>query len=136
MKRVMVFGTFDLLHEGHINFLKQAKQYGDYLIVVVARDVNVQRFKGIKPQQNELKRLESVKKVAIIDKAVSGSEENIYQVLDVYKPHIICLGYDQNAQRLEEELKKRKINISIHRLEPFAPEQHKSTLKRKGLQKK
>lgn len=38
MKRVITYGTFDLLHYGHINLLRRAKQYGDYLIVVLSTD--------------------------------------------------------------------------------------------------
>ena len=38
MKRVITYGTFDLLHYGHINLLKRAKAYGDYLIVVLSTD--------------------------------------------------------------------------------------------------
>ena len=40
MKRVITYGTFDLLHYGHINILKRAKALGDYLIVVVSTDVS------------------------------------------------------------------------------------------------
>jgi len=45
MKTVMTFGTFDIVHPGHIHFLQQAKTYGDRLITIVARDMNVQKFK-------------------------------------------------------------------------------------------
>lgn len=38
MKRVITYGTFDLLHYGHINILKRAKEYGDYLIVALSTD--------------------------------------------------------------------------------------------------
>ena len=38
MKRVITYGTFDLLHYGHINLLKRAKEYGDYLIVALSTD--------------------------------------------------------------------------------------------------
>lgn len=38
MKRVITYGTFDLLHYGHINLLRRAKAYGDYLIVVISSD--------------------------------------------------------------------------------------------------
>ena len=41
----MLFGTFDGLHEGHFDLFRQAKKYGDYLVVVVARDVNVKKIK-------------------------------------------------------------------------------------------
>ena len=40
-KKVICFGTFDILHLGHVNFFKQAKSLGDELVVVIARDVNV-----------------------------------------------------------------------------------------------
>ena len=43
MKRVLIFGTFDGIHEGHLNLFKQAKKYGDYLIVVVGRDENIKK---------------------------------------------------------------------------------------------
>ena len=43
MKKVIVFGTFDILHQGHLDFFRQAKQYGDYLIVAVAHDENVKK---------------------------------------------------------------------------------------------
>ena len=49
IKKVMIFGTFDKFHPGHINFLKQSEQYGDYLIVVVARDITVKKLKGKMP---------------------------------------------------------------------------------------
>ena len=45
----MVFGSFDLVHKGHVNFLKQAKKLGDELIVVVARDDNIEKVKKRKP---------------------------------------------------------------------------------------
>ena len=68
MKKIMVFGTFDVLHKGHINFFKQAKKHGDHLLVVVARDKTVSLIKGIKPHYDEKERLKSVKKY--VDKVV------------------------------------------------------------------
>lgn len=38
MRRVITYGTFDLLHYGHINLLRRAKQHGDYLIVALSTD--------------------------------------------------------------------------------------------------
>ena len=48
----MAFGTFDLLHPGHINFLNQAKKHGQ-LIIVIARDKTVKEVKGKLPQHKE-----------------------------------------------------------------------------------
>jgi FAD synthetase len=42
---VMTFGTFDLLHPGHLHYLSEAKKLGDYLITIVARDATVERLK-------------------------------------------------------------------------------------------
>ena len=49
MKRVITYGTFDVLHYGHINLLKRAKALGDYLIVVLSSD----EFNKIKKRKNE-----------------------------------------------------------------------------------
>lgn len=135
MKRVMVFGTFDLLHEGHLHFLKQAKQYGDSLIVVVARDSSVRKMKGIDAYQNELQRIEHVKKVPGVDKVVLGHEDDFYKVIEEHNPHVLCFGYDQNKLNVEQELKKRKIPAKIMTLSAFEPEKYKSTLIRKNLKK-
>lgn len=67
MKTVITFGTFDLIHSGHIHFLQQAKTYGDRLITIIARDHNVLKFKGRLPNYNEQQRLENIKKLNIAD---------------------------------------------------------------------
>ena len=46
---VMAFGTFDILHEGHENFLKQAKALGNFLLVVIARDKTVKQIRANHP---------------------------------------------------------------------------------------
>jgi len=49
-KKVLVFGTFDGLHEGHKNFFKQAREFGDFLVVVVGRDSTIVKTKGRPPK--------------------------------------------------------------------------------------
>lgn len=133
MKKVMVFGTFDLLHEGHCYFLQEAKKYGNSLIVVLARDSSVRKMKGVEPHQNELQRLENVKKIPAVDKAVLGNEDDFYKVIEEHQPQVLCFGYDQNKLNVEPELKKRRIKAEIYTLGPFKPEEYKSTLLRKKL---
>ena len=132
MKSVMVFGTFDLLHEGHLHLFKEAKKYGDTLIVVVARDASVKKIKGFNPHQNELQRLEKVKSCPIVDKALLGYEDDFYKVIEEQKPAVLCFGYDQDKQNIEEELKKRKIKAEIITLTAFEPEKYKSSIMRKN----
>ena len=57
--KVMVFGTFDILHPGHLNFFKQAREFGNFLIAVIARDKTVLKIKGRLPKNNEKKRLKN-----------------------------------------------------------------------------
>src|SRR5437879_6111071 len=95
---VMVFGTFDALHEGHLNLFKQAKALGDRLIVVVSRDATTNEVKGHTPQKTELQRLAAVQQTAGVDLAILGSAgADKHAVIVERKPDIIALGYDQYA---------------------------------------
>lgn len=125
----MVFGTFDILHPGHLNFFKQAKKYGDYLIVVVGRDKIVKKVKGRLPKHSERERVNQIKKVGLADKVVPGRLRNPYKIIQEYKPDVICLGYDQNsfADGLPEALKRLKLKTKIVRLKPFRQKIYKSS---------
>ena len=90
----MAFGTFDLLHPGHINFLQQAKKHGN-LVVVIARDRTVKQVKGKLPKYNEKQRRRAVKSSDIADKVVLGSLTDKYAAIKKYRPDLIALGYDQ-----------------------------------------
>lgn len=129
----MVFGTFDLLHEGHSYFLQEAKRYGDFLNVVVARDSSVLKMKGILPHHNELERLDAVRKLPFVDKALLGYEDDFYRVIEENNPAVLCFGYDQNKLNVEQELKKRKIHAEIFTLSSFSPDKFKSSLLRKKI---
>lgn len=126
----MVFGTFDILHPGHINFFKQARKHGDYLIAVIARDKTVLKIKGKSPRNSEKTRLAEVLKNEFVNKAVLGGLKNKYAIIKKYQPDIICLGYDQKyfAEQLDQELKKLKLNTKIIRLKPFKPEKYKTSI--------
>lgn len=125
----MVFGTFDILHPGHLYFFKQAKKLGDKLIVVVARDVNVEKVKGFLPKLNEKERLQIVKSLKIVDKAALGELRDRYRVILKYKPDVICLGYDQKVpSNFLRELRKRGAGTKVVRLKSYRPEKYKSSL--------
>ena len=80
MKKVMVFGTYDAVHKGHIHFFEQARKHGDYLIIIVAKDKTVEELKR-KPHHDEKQRLADVKKYA--DKAVLGYIRDRYKVIEI-----------------------------------------------------
>ena len=130
MKKVLVFGTFDIVHPGHEYFLKQAKEHGDELIVVIARDLTVKQVKKLMPDNNELERLKSIQKLDYVDKAVLGSMDiDKYKIIEEIKPDIICLGYDQKAftDDLEAKLHERGLRPEIIRISAYKPEKHKSS---------
>jgi FAD synthetase len=124
MAKIMCFGTFDNFHPGHLSYLKQAKKFGDYLIVIIARDKNVLELKKKLPSQTEKIRLAGVKKTGLADKAVLGGLKNKFTVLKKYKPEIICLGYDQIVN---EEALKKIFKGRILRMKPFKEHVYKSS---------
>jgi len=135
MKKVLVFGTFDGLHAGHVNFFEQAKKLGDYLVVVVGRDVTVSEVKGNFPKRSELLRLKAVKQCKLVNEAMLGNIGNPYEIIKNIKPDVIGLGYDQSSfsRNLSEELKKINIIAKIARLKPFDSNQyHSSLIKKRG----
>jgi FAD synthetase len=131
--RVMVFGTFDNLHPGHLNYFKQARQFGEEVIIIIARDQNVLRIKGRAPQENERIRLRHVRRVLKESggrgQAVLGSLTNQWLVLKKYRPEVIALGYDQRVDlpRLKSEIVKFLLFCKIKRLKPYHPEKYKSS---------
>jgi len=118
--KVMATGTFDLLHLGHIYFLKEAKKLGDKLMVVVATDSTVRKLKH-EPINTEKIRLKLIKELKIVDEAYLGYEDDMYEIVKEKKPDIIALGFDQihNEKKITSELKKRNINAKVLRLSEY-----------------
>lgn len=107
MKRVVVFGVFDLLHPGHLYFLRKAKKYGEHLTVVVTRDTRAIYEKKHKPFFNERERLEMVRTLRLVDRTVLGDRAGEWRVLKRLRPDVVCIGYDQKVEWIKKcELKK------------------------------
>lgn len=135
--KVLVTGTFDVLHKGHLNFFRQAREYGDELVVVVARDATVKKIKGKAPFYSEEERLKAVKDSGFADKVVLGNLDDKYRVLEEEQPDVVCLGYDQSAftGSLESELSERGVDARIVRLEAYKPEIYKSSKLKENIKK-
>ena len=95
MKKVITYGTYDLLHQGHINLLKRAKALGDYLIVGVTND-NFDRERGkLNVHNNVLERVDAVKATGLADKIII--EDYVGQKIDdiqKYEVDIFAIGSD------------------------------------------
>ena len=95
MKKVITYGTYDLLHQGHINLLRRAKALGDYLIVGVTND-NFDRERGkLNVVNNVLERVEAVKATGLADKIII--EDYFGQKIDDiqrYDVDIFAIGSD------------------------------------------
>jgi FAD synthetase len=133
--KIMVFGTFDGIHQGHLSFFKQARALtrNPYLIVSVARNQNVLKIKGKKPFFSEKKRLALIKKNKLADKVVLGGTKNYLPHVIKERPDIIALGYDQRAyvKNLKKDLKNKGILVSIVRLKPYREKTYKNHLLKK-----
>ena len=130
MKKVLVFGTFDIFHPGHEYFLKEAKRHGDELVVVVARDSTVKQVKVELPAHDENYRLNVLQKLDYVSNAMLGDEAlDKYKVIEQIRPDIICLGYDQTAfvDGLERKLRQLELKTEIIRLEAYKPHLYKSS---------
>jgi FAD synthetase len=137
MKKVMVFGTFDIVHFGHLHMLKKAKEYGDTLMVVVSRDKNVELVKGMGPMHSQEERLEFISHIDLVDNAILGHETDVYQVIRDEKPDVIALGYDQKAyiDKLASEISKAGLQIEIVRLSEYQPDRLKSSKIKKYIER-
>ena len=95
MTKVITYGTFDLLHQGHINLLRRAKELGDYLIVGVTND-NFDRDRGkLNVRNNVLERVEAVKATGLADQIII--EDYVGQKIDdvqKYDVDIFAIGSD------------------------------------------
>ncbi len=137
MRKVLVFGTFDIFHPGHLSFLRQARRHGDRLYAVIARDRTVLAVKKRLPIMTEKERLESVKASGLADEAMLGSLRDKYSAIKKIRPQVICLGYDQTylTSGLAEKLASLDIETEIIKLRPYRPDIYKSSKIRKNNKK-
>jgi len=134
MKKVLVFGSFDLMHQGHYYFLESAKKLGDKLIVVIARDDTIRKIKKHQPKFSEKERVKHVRQTLIPNKIILGMKGDKLKVIEKINPDIIAIGYDQNSFNinLKHKLKQRGLNPKIIKLKAYKTHKYKSSkLKKK-----
>ena len=122
-KIVLAGGVFDIIHPGHIHTLNAAKALGGVLVVAIATDKTAEKMKKRSPLHNQELRRELVSCLSMVDKAIVGHEDDIFQTVKEVKPNIIVLGYDQIHQEkfISDGCKRINLNIEIVRLESPVP---------------
>ncbi|MGI0089377.1 MAG: adenylyltransferase/cytidyltransferase family protein [Nitrosopumilaceae archaeon] len=124
LRVVLAGGVFDIIHPGHVHTLKGAKALGDVLVVVVATDKTAQKMKNRVPLHNMELRRDLVNSLSMVDYAILGHEGDIFKTVELVKPDIIALGYDQVHQEkfITDGCKKINVNVRIARLQSPVPD--------------
>ena len=132
LKVVLAGGVFDIIHPGHIHTLNEAKKLGDVLVVVIATDKTAVKMKKRKPLHSQDQRKLLVDTLDIVDVAVIGNDENIFKTVDLIKPQIIALGYDQIHQEkaIIDGCKKINLGVTVARLQSPIPEVSSSVIEK------
>jgi len=124
LKVVLAGGVFDIIHPGHIHTLNSAKLLGDVLVVVVATDKTAVKMKKRIPLHNQIHRQNLVNSLSMIDLSLIGHEDDIFKTVEMVKPEIIALGYDQIHQEkfITDGCRKLNLNVKVARLQSPNPE--------------
>jgi len=100
-KVVFTNGCFDILHIGHIKLLKQAKSFGDILVVGINSDSSVKKIKGPKrPINCENDRTELLASLSMVDFVVKFFKPTPYELIKIIKPHILVKGSDWKSDEI------------------------------------
>jgi len=121
---VLAGGVFDIIHPGHLHTLRAARALGNVLVVVIATDTTAQKMKKRIPLHNMELRRDLVRSLSLVDYAMVGYEGDIFKTVELVKPDIIALGYDQIHQEkfIVDGCKKIGVEVSIARLQSPIPD--------------
>lgn len=135
-KRVFVSGCYDLLHSGHVEFFRQASQYGD-LYVGIGSDNTILHYKNHKTVYSEQERLFMVKSIRYVKEAYINAGTGILDflpTLDIVKPDILLVNSDGDSESKRELCKSRGIEYVVLERDPhLGLEARSSTSLKKSL---
>ena len=105
MTKVIVNGTFDILHRGHLELLDYAKSCGSYLVVAIDTDRRVKELKGeSRPINNQYDRKFHLEMLKPVDKVVLfDSKEELIEIIKDYQPNIMVKGSDYKGRSVVGE---------------------------------
>ena len=123
----MVFGTFDLLHEGHLFLIRHASKRGD-VTVVVAESENVKRIKGRLPIETNEERMKAIQLAFPSVQVILGDKKDFLAPLKIVTPDLLILGYDQ---KLPPGVTETDLPCRVERAPAHRPDIFKSSLMKK-----
>jgi D-beta-D-heptose 7-phosphate kinase/D-beta-D-heptose 1-phosphate adenosyltransferase len=99
MRKVFTNGCFDILHSGHVDYLKRSKLLGNHLIVGLNSDASVKRLKGpSRPINNQEDRKFVLENLSCVDEVIIFDEDTPYELIQSIRPNIITKGGDYKIQ--------------------------------------
>lgn len=114
-KIVLTSGCFDLIHQGHIKHLQEAKKQGDILIVAVNSDYSIRRLKGKgKPILNEEQRLTIIASIRFVDYVYLFDSSNVVDSINMLKPDVFVIGQESVVLFPEEVNSAKECGCKIH----------------------
>lgn len=95
---VFTNGCFDIIHKGHVRYLREARKLGDLLVVGLNSDSSVKRIKPGRPINNEDDRAEVLSSLEMVDYIVVFEEDTPYEIIKFLRPHILVKGGDWKVE--------------------------------------
>jgi D-beta-D-heptose 7-phosphate kinase/D-beta-D-heptose 1-phosphate adenosyltransferase len=121
MKTIVVNGTFDILHRGHLDILNRAKTLGDFLLVCIDTDNRVKELKGSdRPINSEMDRVLLLANLKSVDMVLTfGSDQELENILKEYQPEIMVKGSDWQGKPIVGEQYCKEI-VFIERTDDYS----------------
>lgn len=123
--KILASGKFDVLHPGHLFYLREAKNLrgNSNLTVVVSNEKNVRNCVFSNEERKEI--LESIETV---DEVIVGKEEvNVRRVLEEVRPDVVALGHDQDEGKIKRVAEEMNPSPKIERVEAYRPDKYSSS---------
>ena len=100
--KIIVNGTFDILHRGHVELLEHAKSLGEFLLVCIDTDRRVKELKGeSRPINNQADRAFMLQGLKCVDAVWTfDSEEDLERICEMYQPNVMVKGKDYEGKRI------------------------------------